>query len=162
MPIRGLAAVPVFNRDGTKLLTLSGNAWNAWDTVRIWDVSGPKVPDKKVNPDEFDRVEVPVWLGDLAMVVSGFCSTESDEEEPLTLDQIHQRTPPHDIKGPYAYLWHRVFGELASSQQSSATSTARGRTPVSARDGFQVRKVAPTSPATHGNLAGTAKKDRIQ
>jgi WD40 repeat protein/energy-coupling factor transporter ATP-binding protein EcfA2 len=162
MPIRGLAAVPVFNRDGTKLLTLSGNAWNAWDTVRIWDVRGPKAPDKNVNPDEFDRVEVPVWLGDLAMVVSGFCSAESDEEEPLTLEQIHQGTHPHDIKGPHAYLWHRVIGELPSSQQSNATSATRGRAPVSLRHSFQVRKVAPTNPAMHGNLAGTAKKDGIQ
>ncbi len=135
MPIRGLAALPVFNRDGTKLLTLSGNAWNAWDTVRIWDVSGPKVPDRNLNFDEFDRVEVPVWFGDLAMAVTGFCSPDSDEQEPLTLEQIRVKTQGHDIKEPYAYLWRRVFGELPLPQQTKAlTSTAPNEPPAGERD----------------------------
>ncbi|MFZ0708579.1 MAG: hypothetical protein WAM53_00935 [Terrimicrobiaceae bacterium] len=112
MPIRGLSATPVFNEDGTKLLTLSGNAWNAWDTVRTWDVSGPKVPDENLNFDEFDHVDVPAWLGELATVVTGFCSAESDEEEPITLEQIQAKTHRQDVQGPYAYLWRRVFGEL--------------------------------------------------
>jgi WD40 repeat protein len=110
--IRGISGTPVFSQDGSELLTLSGAVWNAWDTLRIWDVSGPKVPDEMVA---FDRLDpVPPWLADLAITVTGFCSADPDEEEPLTLERIRAKTSPHDIRGQYEYVWRRFFGELPS------------------------------------------------
>ena len=158
MPVRGLSAVPVFNKDGTKLLTLSGNAWNSWDTVRTWDVSGPKVPDSDLNFEEFDRVDVPAWLGELATVVTGFCSPESDEEEPLTLEQIRTKTHRHEIHGPYVYLWLRVFGELPSPQKAKAslTSTAPVEAPA-ARSAEPREEAAERPPPSHGNSSASTK-----
>jgi len=160
IPIRGLSAIPVFNHDGSKLLTLSGTAWNAWDTIRTWDVGGPKVPEEKMNLDEFDHLDVPAWLADLAIAVTGFCSADADEEEPLTLERIRARTPLQDIRGQYVYVWRRFFGELPSGQKAKASlsSTAPAPKPpaqtpsptTSLKPGEEISK--PSNPATTRRL----------
>jgi hypothetical protein len=118
------------------------------------------VPDKDLNFDEFDRVNVPAWLGEMAAIITGFCSAESDEEEPLTLEQIRARTHRHEIQGPYAYLWLRVFGELPSPQKAKAslTSTAPAGAPAAhptePREG-PTKRSNPS--AGHGKISSSTK-----
>jgi hypothetical protein len=107
---------------------------------------------------------VPAWLGELATVVTGFCAAESDEEESLTLDQIRTKTHRHEIEGPYAYVWLRVFGELPSSQKTKASliSTAPVEAPVAARVGLDRWRAGSAHPTVRGNLVGTARQDPIE
>ena len=144
-------------RMATKLLTLSGNAWNAWDTVRTWDVSGPRVPDENLNFDEFDHVDVPAWLGELATVVTGFCSAESDEEEPITLEQIQAKTHRQDVQGPVRLsVAPRVrrtatglSGLAVSSQQESFDRRERfGRNPHGSSSAVMERQQVTNSDVT--------------
>jgi WD40 repeat protein len=114
--IRGLSGIPVFSHDGNELLTLSGTVWNAWDTLRIWDVSGPKASEATV---EFDKLNhVPAWLSDLAIAVSGAPLCDDEEVGPVTLERIRENARPQDIRGPYAYIWRRFFGDLPPGQKA--------------------------------------------
>jgi hypothetical protein len=117
--IRGLSGIPVFSQDGSELLTLSGAVWNAWDTLRIWDVSGPKVSEATAGFDKLDHV--PAWLADLAVAVTGVPLSDDEEEAPLTLERIRANTPLQDIRGQYVYVWRRFFGELPSGQKAGAS-----------------------------------------
>ena len=98
---------------------ISGAVWNAWDTLRIWDVTGPKVSEVMVGFDELDHV--PSWLADLAIAVTGVALSDDEEEAPLTLERIRANTRLRKIRGQYAYLWRRFFGELPSEQNAQAS-----------------------------------------
>ena len=127
--IRGLSGIPVFSQDGSELLTLSGAVWNAWDTLRIWDVSGPKVSEATVGFEKLDHV--PAWLAHLAIAVTGVPLSDDEEEVSPTLERIRANTPLQDIRGQYVYVWRRFFGELPLGQErkASLSSTALASKP---------------------------------
>jgi hypothetical protein len=66
---QGSIATAKFSDDGKKIMTLSGDNLNAFDTIRIW---GAPLPDPLDGDNEqFTGENPPTWLADLAELVSG-------------------------------------------------------------------------------------------
>ena len=104
--IRGTAALPVFNDQGTRLLTLSGTVWNAMDSLRVWDVAAR--PEGR--PVTFNGEDAPNWLGPLALAVSGLrTAAEEEDEAASTMKEIEQTFEHQGKRDPYLQLWKRYF-----------------------------------------------------
>ena len=66
---QGSIANAKFSDDGKKVMTLSGDNLNTFDTVRIWGAPLPDPPDG--DNYQFTGENPPAWLADLAELVSG-------------------------------------------------------------------------------------------
>jgi WD40 repeat protein len=109
LDIVGTTGVPVFSSNGKDVLTLSGSVWVAMDTVQVWDV-GLKFTATPNYVFNANNTPAPDWLADLARTVSGIPRTWVDEENsPLTISAIRQRTTENAVPAPYKTVWRHFF-----------------------------------------------------
>ena len=68
---RGSIGIPQFSSDGQRLLILSGATWNAFDSIRLIDLS-PLYRQRETALENFEEKPAPPWLADIASAVSAF------------------------------------------------------------------------------------------
>jgi len=107
---RGPIGIPQFSSDGQRLLILSG-MWNAFDTMRLFDVSQLYRP-QEAAPEKFEEKPAPPWLGDIAGVASG------GDGSLLTLETVRQKYPASKAGDPYEAVWKRFFPERGGRLQT--------------------------------------------
>lgn len=102
---------PVFNPDGTKLLTLSGPVWGTMNTLRAWDTSFRKPVTDDGRP-RFDGKDAPLWLSDLAEAITGVrITTDEDDKPPPTIADVRKRYAGMPIPEQYQVIWDRFLKE---------------------------------------------------
>jgi WD40 repeat protein len=107
---------PVFNQNGTKLLTLSGPLWGTLNTVRVWDTSFRK-PVTDDGRSRFDGKNAPPWLADLAEAMTGVrVTTDEDDKPPPTIADVREKHAGKPFSDQYQIIWDRFLKEHATAQ----------------------------------------------
>jgi len=109
---RGSIGIPQFSPDGQRLLILSSTAWNAFDTVRLIDVSQLYRP-QEAAPEKFEEKPAPPWLADIASAASAFDA--GGDGSFVTLEAVRKKYPESKAGNAYESVWKRFFPEEKSN-----------------------------------------------
>jgi hypothetical protein len=86
----GSIGIPKFSSDGQRLLILSGGAGNAFDTMRLIDVS-PLYRTREAAPRTFEKKPAPPWLAEIASAASALDA--GGDGSLITLEAVRERYP---------------------------------------------------------------------
>ena len=108
---RGSIGIPKFSFDGKRLLILSGGTTDAFDTMRLVDVT-PLYRTRETASEEFKATPAPPWLVDIASSVSAL--DPSEDGSLITLEDVRQWYPGSKAGHAYESVWKRFFPEESS------------------------------------------------
>jgi hypothetical protein len=111
---RGSIGIPQFSSDGHRLLILSGSTWNAFDSIRLIDISSLYRQHETVRAN-FEGKPAPPWLPDIASAVSAF--DPSNDGTFITLEKVRQKYPGRKVGDPYETVWKRFFPDESAVQR---------------------------------------------
>ena len=103
---RGSIGIPQFSSDGQRLLILSGATWNAFDSIRLIDLS-PLYRQRETALENFEGKPAPPWLADIASAVSAF--DPSGDGTFITLEKVRKQYSQSKAGDPYEAVWKRFF-----------------------------------------------------
>jgi hypothetical protein len=110
----GSTGIPQFSLDGQRLLILSGGVGNAFDTMRLIDVS-PLYRAREAAPENFEEKPAPPWLAEIASAVSAL-DTGGDGSL-ITLEAVRKKYPESKAGDAYESVWKRFFPDEKSNSR---------------------------------------------
>jgi hypothetical protein len=111
---RGSLGIPQFSSDGQRLLILSGGTWNAFDSMRLIDVS-PVYRPQEAAPQNFEEKPAPPWLVEIAGAVSAL--DVGNDGSLNTLEAVRKKYPESKAGDAYESVWKRFFpGEKSNGR----------------------------------------------
>jgi hypothetical protein len=111
---RGSIGIPQFSSDGQRLLILSGGTWNAFDSMRLIDVS-PVYRPQEAAPQNFEEKPAPPWLVEIAGAVSAL--DVGNDGSLNTLEAVRKKYPESKAGDAYESVWKRFFpGEKSNGR----------------------------------------------
>jgi hypothetical protein len=108
----GSIGIPQFNIDGQRLLILSGGVGNAFDTMRLIDVS-PLYRAREAAPENFEEKPAPPWLAEIASAVSALDTGGNGSL--ITLEDVRRKYPGSKAGDAYESVWKRFFPDEKSN-----------------------------------------------
>jgi cellulose biosynthesis protein BcsQ len=113
----GAVIFTAFNRDGSRIVTLSGSFWTALDAVRVWQTTSPP-KDSKRPTFNFDGKAAPSWLADLGVAITGITPVASEDESNFsTIDEVRRKYSAEALSSEYRELWKQILKPWASSSE---------------------------------------------
>jgi WD40 repeat protein len=101
---------PMFNSDGTRIITLSGPLRTTMNMLRVWDTSFRK-PVTDAGGNHFDGKSPPQWLSELAdAITGGRLTTDDDDLQPPTLSDLRTKYANSSYPDQYQIIWNRFLG----------------------------------------------------
>jgi hypothetical protein len=108
----GSIGIPQFSSDAQRLLILSGGVGNAFDTMRLIDVSQLYRP-QEAAPETFERKPAPPWLGEIASAASALDA--GGDGSLITLEDVRKKYPESKAGDAYESVWKRFFPDEKSN-----------------------------------------------
>jgi hypothetical protein len=112
---RGSIGIPQFSSDGQRVLILSGGMVDAFDSMRLIDVS-PLYRPQEAAPEKFEEKAAPPWLVDIATAASALDA--SGDGSLITLEDVRERYRESKAGHAYESVWKRFFPEEKSNARS--------------------------------------------